>query len=1108
MPFNPADPNYQELLKSVLHAGSGSQMGVVPFVGAGLSVYGKADQRLPLWRELLEGLLADGQQRGLVAGAASAAIELEIESGDFVDAAQRLFESLGEPNFRRTVERELDDSNKPIPPSISKLVTIGWPLIVTTNLDRLIARAYYETHGRPVKIIYNLDTEKLGEAVGGSLVSDETALAKIHGDIDLYRSWRLTRAHYTEAMEDSAYVQAIKSLFLRQVLFVGFGLKDEDFDPLIATMAEIFPAGTGKYYALVARSRSQNPVVQRLMRDTDLRPIFYDVDPDPHPSDPYNGHRAVHECLEHLAVTWAASTTDLDVTLKYFPELDPNMVGRDQDIARLTQLVEGRGCIVQVIGLGGLGKTSLVQQYLALERAGLVEAGYGNVFGCSFYRSDIGQFIQDMALATVGPGAFSLPEQVDRICEYVQQHRTLLVLDGLEAILDSGSKLSSPYVLQILKSVLQGQGTGVITSRVPVRGGPFDGSPVIEVKSLSEEQIKEFLGQWGLDRLGEAANQRLVEITAGHPLAMRILAGVLQEVPAEDAIATIESSAVIDVADEVDPLRENRLARILGSYFPHLDEAEVAFLDCSTAFEGPAPYLLLDAALTRSYSDTSVNAPLVGRDLRQIVGGLLERRLLAISAGGELTSHPTVQEYFGRRARQGGEPLGPIHRYLAEENLKGAVPLPATFEEASPLIAACRHAAAYGDWVLFDELFRRRLMRGVRDYLCETLGAWEEALDLARLARNAEFPAELRIKPGYYPITVARCLKHLGRSTESRAEYLASLRSIAYAKDPDTAMYVNNCLTLLVWRGELTAADQLVELNIRALSWIAEPWRYRWQVEHGFSSIAYLRLLQGEIEAATELFDRSERAWLGFVGEQPWNYDYYPLYRSEAVLLVDPDAHGAALAGVEALLAAAESRRLPEPESICRGHIQAAVVLLDRASRRGDIADLRKATERLDRAREIAAGMNLADVAIAHHLARLKVELVRSELPDRAGIELAAFGDLINRADLLIESSGLALAWPEVIAARGALAYLEGSQEQARKAYERGLSLCREQGNALAPISPRSLLNWLGRSLGIDSDHQATSPTIDPVELVGAELSSNWMIESLNELPPPARLSG
>jgi tetratricopeptide (TPR) repeat protein len=422
---------------------------------------------------------------------------------------------------------------------------------------------------------------------------------------------------------------------------------------------------------------------------------------------------------------------------------------------------------------------------------------------------------------------------------------------------------------------------------------------------------------------------------------------------------------------------------------------------------------------------------------------------------------------------------------------------PSTTEEGT--IRACREAAARHDWHRFDDLFRQHLMRGHRAYLSETLGAWEQTLDLASLTDDPSFSVETGQRPGYYPATIARCLKHLGRSAESRKKYIESLRNIAYSHDPDTALYVNNFLTLLIWRGELASAYQLAELNVRALSWIKDPWRYRWQVEHGCSSIAYLRLLQGHMDEASTLFDYAIHAWDDYPEDRPWIYDYYPYYRSELILLSDPTAHGEALAAIESLLTIACEKHWPE--SICRGHIQAALVHADRASTLGSPDDLRLAQERLNHARRLTTGVHLPDVAIAHHLAELKVDLTRREVNALADSTTTKLGETIDSLEALVRTSELSLALPEVIAARGAQAYLEGLPEQAVQLYERALSVCRHQGYALATTSPRSLVNWLGAH--VDVNLQTVSPvgsTVNLVGLIGSGLNQDSMIACLDAL--------
>jgi len=1093
--FDTTDPTYQELRARVLESGAR----VVPFVGAGLSVYGGPGERLPVWRELLERLVGEGRRLGLIPDEGDEVIAAAIGSGRYIEAMDRVLGVLGEPTFKRIVERELDATNKPMPPAIAELVGIGWSLIVTTNLDRLIAQAYLEKYGRPIDAFTSLDTHRLAAALAGNLASSETLLAQIHGSLDDYRSWRLTRAHYEQLLQEPRYVEALKQLFLRQVFFVGFGLQDDDLDLLLKTVAEIYPEGIGQFYALIARSRKNDPVIHHLIRVNGLRPIFYDIDPEPGPDDAFCGHAAVFECIKDLSTSWATGKQAFDVTLKYFPELDDLVVGREAEVDELQRILLGQpGCIVQVVGLGGVGKTSVVQRFLATKASALVNGGYKRALGCSFYRADVGQFVQDLALATVGPLAMPLPDQVERICDYVRVHRTVLVLDGVEVLADAAWDIRDPYVRQIIEHVVAGRGAVINTSRVLIRGGLFERAPTVEVAALSNAQIGTYLDRWGLAGVGDQARTRLTEITAGHPLALRIVAGLLARVPADDALRTIECSSVIDASDEVDPLRENRLARVMDSYVDLLDDRALEFLTTVTVFDEPAPYVLIASTLARRYPDTEVNALLVDQDLRATVVGLRDQRLLMMSTVGELSCHPTVREYFARRASRAGQSLAPLHRQLATAYLRDAAPVAQTFTEARPMLAACRHAAACEDWTLFDDTFRRRLMHGYLAYLCDYLGAWQEALTIARLVSGASYPSERTAEPAYYPLIAARSLKHLGRSRESRATYLDGLTVAAVSRDPECAQYVNNFLTLLVWRGELTAAGRLAELNVRALSWIEEEWRRRWQIEHGFSSIAYLRLLQGRIDVADTMFNYAERAWDEYEGERVWVWDYYPFYRAELTLLIDPDGHDQSLVAVEALMAICSSRSWPEP--LCRGHIQDATVRLDRAVRERDSEELMLATQHLEAASEIAGGMRVADVEIAYQLARFKVELVRRELDLVGRLDVPRLEGIVARAHALIQTSGLSLAGPEVISSRGVLAAERGDVADAAQQYDFAIEECARQGNALAPTSPRSLVNWLGRRLARAPEVAPTGSTLHLINLVGAELSTDWMLDRLTEL--------
>ena len=66
--------------------------------------------------------------------------------------------------------------------------------------------------------------------------------------------------------------------------------------------------------------------------------------------------------------------------------------------------------------------------------------------------------------------------------------------------------------------------------------------------------------------------------------------------------------------------------------------------------------------------------------------------------------------------------------------------------------------------------------------------------------------------------------------------------------------------------------------------------------------------------------------------------------------------------------------------------------------------------------------------------------------------------------------------------------------------HARAVRMCWLQGNGLAPGSPRSLVNWLGERLGIECPETPTTSALDPIELVGIDLTPEWMGARLEEV--------
>ena len=85
---------------------------------------------------------------------------------------------------------------------------------MTTNLDHFVARAYLEKYGRAIHSVPGTETQRLIQVLAGTHNSSETSLAQIHGDLDLYSSWRLTGTDYQAMLQDEGYMEALKHLSL------------------------------------------------------------------------------------------------------------------------------------------------------------------------------------------------------------------------------------------------------------------------------------------------------------------------------------------------------------------------------------------------------------------------------------------------------------------------------------------------------------------------------------------------------------------------------------------------------------------------------------------------------------------------------------------------------------------------------------------------------------------------------------------------------------------------------------------------------------------------------------------------------------------------------
>jgi hypothetical protein len=140
------------------------------------------------------------------------------------------------------VERHLDDKLADEPEVAKAIAALAPKLraVLTTNLDHLLEKAF---SGR---------WPTLSKATGDIATRREYIL-KLHGTLLDRAGWVLTREQYDRAMyADPKLKAAFTALFHTcPILFVGYGLADDDFDALLGHVRALAGEQPPRHFALV-----------------------------------------------------------------------------------------------------------------------------------------------------------------------------------------------------------------------------------------------------------------------------------------------------------------------------------------------------------------------------------------------------------------------------------------------------------------------------------------------------------------------------------------------------------------------------------------------------------------------------------------------------------------------------------------------------------------------------------------------------------------------------------------------------------------------------------------------------------------------------------------
>ncbi|MCT7976626.1 NB-ARC domain-containing protein [Laspinema olomoucense] len=309
------------------------------------------------------------------------------------------------------------------------------------------------------------------------------------------------------------------------------------------------------------------------------------------------------------------------------PDLD-SFFGRDRELAQLEQWIPTAKMLL-ISGMGGMGKTAL-----ALAFADSIQAEFQGVIWRSLHHYPSLIALLDSLLSTLErTSVTNLAKGTTQLLHHLKHRRYLLILDGLEAVLQS-PELETEYThfLQTLNGDRH-QSCILLTSREQPQAVPLEGRTIraLTLLGLRNPAALDLLKSRGFTgkELGISA---LIQLYRGNPFALKIVTPVIQTVFGGNIAAFLNQNTLI-IGD--------RLRTLLHQQLERLSDLEREILYWLAIWQEPVSFCRLHTHF------------LVLRDPAALLEGIasLERRSLLESWCGEESSAFTLQPLVMKSVR-------------------------------------------------------------------------------------------------------------------------------------------------------------------------------------------------------------------------------------------------------------------------------------------------------------------------------------------------------------------------------------------------------------------------------------------------------------------------
>lgn len=545
-----------------------------------------------------------------------------------------------------------------------------------------------------------------------------------------------------------------------------------------------------------------------------------------------------------------------------------SVTGRERELARLDASWQSTTTNVAVLaGWSGQGKTSIVASWLG-SLAANAYLGAQAVFAWSFDGDEQGGESTSDAFLEAALSFFvdsesaanSTWERARQLTTVLQQTRSLLILDGVDRILDAprddAGSLREPVMRMLLRDLAAlNRGMVVVTSRVQLADlVAFENQTVqtIRIDSLTTEAACALLRDEDLK--GSTRDiEELAQSVMCHPLSLRLLASYIRTAMGGDvrkwrrsdferAVQTADSKPTRIISEyetwfEGEP--EGEILAMLGLFDRPATERELHYL--RTIERIPE----LNGRLFRAPEDEWSHA--LGQ-LRSV------RLVLAPDRRAIVDAHPLVRSYFREQLHNRAPDAARRGHALLYEYATHGQKVADTVEECASLVDAIWHATNAGlSLVALEDIYWPRLARDTH-FLRDDLGAAaldHQALGMIRRGLIAEGTALDPVELTKILNEQSLDLRMMGRTKDALAPLLDALETI---ESVPPVVAANLCRHLAQLYTSLALVDDGLKAAMQAVSLTADLPDDRAGLERLAAgiSLADVQSLRGDYEAAAQ----------------------------------------------------------------------------------------------------------------------------------------------------------------------------------------------------------------------------------------------------------------